>query len=104
MTRQQINDYATTAIALLLLTALYLYTTKQDTSQLLETHKQTVEQTQKKTKEVRQNASTIRTTQKQHDSKITEAVEKARDTVPDDIDALCDLANQIIRDSNSNKQ
>lgn len=71
---------------------------------LPEKYQQATQTTTEKTKEVRQNAADIRQKQQTNDKEITRRVQEARDTVPDDIDSLIDLANSIIRDSNKNKR
>lgn len=80
---------------------------------LPEKYQQATQTTVEQTKEVRQNAADIRQKQQTNDKEITRRVQEARDTVPDDIDSLIDLANSIIsesargkpcaRDSNKNK-
>lgn len=71
---------------------------------LPEKYQQATQTTVEHTKEVRQNAADIRQKQQTNDKEITRRVQEARDTVPDDIDSLIDLANSIIRDSNKNKR
>lgn len=81
---------------------------------LPEKYQQATQTTVEQTKEVRQNAADIRQKQQTNDKEITRRVQEARDTVPDDIDSLIDLANSIIsesargkpcaRDSNKNKR
>lgn len=80
---------------------------------LPEKYQQAIQTTTQKTKEVRQNADAVKKAQQINDKEITRRVQEARDTVPDDIDSLIDLANSIIsesargkpcvRDSNKNK-
>ncbi len=71
---------------------------------LPEKYQQATQTTTEKTKEVRQNADAVKKAQQTNDKEITRRVQEARDTVPDDIDSLIDLANSLIRDSNKNKR
>lgn len=80
---------------------------------LPEKYQQAIQTTTQKTKEVRQNADAVKKAQQINDKEITRRVQEARDTIPDDLDSLIDLANSIIsesargkpcaRDSNKNK-
>lgn len=70
---------------------------------LPEKYQQATQTTVEHTKEVRQNAADIRKKQQTNDQEITRRVQEARNTVPDDLDTLIDLANSLIRDSNKNK-
>lgn len=81
---------------------------------LPEKYQQATQTTTEKTKEVRQNADAVKKAQQTNDKEITRRVQEARNTVPDDLDTLIDLANSIIsesargkpcaRDSNKNKR
>lgn len=81
---------------------------------LPEKYQQATQTTTQKTKEVRQNADAVKKAQQINDKEITRRVQEARDTIPDDLDILIDLANSIIsesargkpcaRDSNKNKR
>ena len=70
---------------------------------LPEKYQQATQTTTQKTKEVRQNADAVKKAQQINDKEITLRVQEARDTIPDDLDSLIDLANSIICDSNKNK-
>lgn len=103
MTRQQFNDYVTAAIALIVMAALFWYISVSKTSVELKELKQTQQQTQTKTKEVKEIETVYQTVVKQNDTIIQQKVKEACSTVPDDIDALINLANSIIRDSDKDK-
>lgn len=97
-------------VTLTVIAALYCLRAKPS---LPEKYQQATQTTVEQTKEVRQNAADIRKKQQTNDQEITRRVQEARDTVPDDLDTLIDLANSIIsesargkpcaRDSNKNK-
>lgn len=101
------------AVVLIIIATAALYCLRARPS-LPEKYQQATQTTTEKTKEVRQNAADIRQKQQTNDKEITRRVQEARDTVPDDIDSLIDLANSIIsesargkpcaRDSNKNKR
>ena len=99
MTRQQINDYATAAIALILMAAICWYVSTSQTSTALKKLERTVQTTDTQTKEVKQIEPVYRTVVKQNDAAVQQKVEEARNNVPDDLDALIDLANDIINES-----
>lgn len=90
------------AVVLIIIATAALYCLRARPS-LPEKYQQATQTTTEKTKEVRQNADAVKKAQQTNDKEITRRVQEARDTVPDDIDSLIDLANSIIRDSNKNK-
>lgn len=90
------------AVVTLTVIAAALYCLRAKPS-LPEKYQQATQTTTEKTKEVRQNAADIRKKQQANDQEITRRVQEARNTVPDDLDTLIDLANSIICDSNKNK-
>lgn len=103
---------ATVVLIIIIIATATLYCLRARPS-LPEKYQQATQTTVEQTKEVRQNAADIRQKQQTNDKEITRRVQEARDTVPDDIDSLIDLANSIIsesargkpcaRDSNKNK-
>lgn len=91
------------AVVLIIIATAALYCLRTRPS-LPEKYQQATQTTTEKTKEVRQNADAVKKAQQTNDKEITRRVQEARDTVPDDIDSLIDLANSLIRDSNKNKR
>ena len=106
------NKLTIVAVVTLTVIAAALYGLRSKPS-LPEKYRQAAQTTTQKTEEVRQNAADIRKKQQTNDQQTIRRVQEARDTVPDDIDSLIDLANSIIsesargkpcaRDSNKNK-
>lgn len=76
----------------------------QRTARLTVQHIESVTAAQTAEKEVKTNAETVRQTQTSNDSRVQQAVENAGNTVPDSLDALIDMANAIIRDSNASRR
>ena len=66
-------------------------------------HIEAITATQSQTKEVKNNAGTVRQTQSDNDRRVRQAVKKAADDIPTDLAALVDMANTIIRSCNSNQ-
>lgn len=101
-----------TVVLIIIIATAALYCLRARPS-LPEKYQQAIQTTVEHTKEVRQNAADIRKKQQTNDQEITRRVQEARNTVPDDLDTLIDLANSIIsesargkpcaRDSNKNK-
>ena len=104
MTRQQINDYATAAIALILMAAICWYVSTSQTSTALKKLEKAQQTTDTQTKEVKQIETIYHTTIKQNDTIIRQKVQEAYNSVPDDTDALIQLANSIISSSNKDKR
>ena len=104
MTRQQINDYVTAAIALVLMAVIFYFVSTSQTSTALKKLEKAQQTTDTQTKEVKQIETIYHTTIKQNDTIIRQKVQEARSSVPDDTDALIQLANTIIRNSNENRQ
>ena len=104
MTRQQINDYATAAIALIIMAVIFWYVSTTETSTTLKKLEKAQQTTDTQTKEVKQIETIYHTTIKQNDTIIRQKVQEARSSVPDDTDSLIQLANTIIRNSNENRQ
>ena len=104
MTRQQINDYATAAIALIIMAVIFWYVSTTETSTALKKLEKAQQTTDTQTKEVKQIETIYHTTIKQNDTIIRQKVQEAYNSVPDDTDALIQLANSIISSSNKDKR
>ena len=75
-----------------------------DTARTAAKHIEAVTATQTIEKEVKTNAETIRRLHADNDNRTEQTVEKARRSVPDDLAALVDMANEIIRDSRTGQR
>jgi signal transduction histidine kinase len=104
MTRQQINDYATATIALIIMAVIFWYVSTTETSTALKKLEKAQQTTDTQTKEVKQIETIYHTTIKQNDTIIRQKVQEAYNSVPDDTDALIQLANSIISSSNKDKR
>ena len=115
MTRQQINDYATAAIALIIMAVIFWYVSSNETSTALKKLEKAQSKTNTITKEVKDLATQNKIIVEKNNIYIKQKTDEARTSVPDDIDSLIDLANDIIseasarskscaRNSNENRQ
>lgn len=93
-------------IAILAATLIYCawaeYTDRR-TAKLTAEHIELIAATESIKKEVKNNAEAIHRTQAENDRKIREQVKNSAASVPDDITALVDMANAVIRRSQSGK-
>lgn len=101
MTRQQINDYVTAAIALVLMAVIFYFVSTSQTSTALKKLEKAQQTTDTQTKEVKQIETIYHTTIKQNDTIIRQKVQEARNSVPDDTDSLIQLANSIISEASA---
>lgn len=104
MTRQQINDYATAAIALIIMAVIFWYVSTSQTSTALKKLEKAQSKTNTITKEVKDLATQNKIIVEKNNIYIKQKTDEARTSVPDDIDSLIDLANDIICNSNENRQ
>ena len=92
-----------TLVAILIYTAWHEYRDSK-TAELTAKHIESITATQTQTKEVKTNAETIRRLHAENDKHTDKAVADARRSVPDDLTALVDMANEIIRGSNTGQR
>lgn len=75
-----------------------------DAAKTTEKHIEAVTASQSQTKEVQANAQTVHQTQAENDRRIQARVKSAVAGVPDELTALVDMANAIIRNSNASRR
>lgn len=98
------RDGIITAAVIITLAALLWWDADRRTARLTAQHIDSITATQTQTKEVKTNAETIRRLHADNDNRTEQTVEKARRSVPDDLTALVDMANEIIRDSRTGQR
>ena len=98
------GDGIITVAVIITLAALLWWAVDRRTARLTAQHIESIAATQTQTKEVKTSAETIRQTQQNNDARTAQTVEKARRSVPDDLTALVDMANEIIRDSRTGQR
>ena len=97
------TEIIATLVAILIYTAWHEYRDNK-TAELTAKHIESITATQNLEKEVKTNAETIRRLHAENDKHTDKAVADARRSVPDTLSDLVSLANQIIRDSNTDKR
>ena len=83
---------------------IFWYVSTTETSTALKKLEKAQQTTDTQTKEVKQIETIYHTTIKQNDTIIRQKVQEAYNSVPDDTDALIQLANSIISSSNKDKR
>ena len=98
------RDGIITVTVIIMLAALLWWAVDRRTARLTAQHIESIAATQTQTKEVKTNAETVRRLHAENDNRTAQTVEKARRSVPDDLTALVDMANEIIRDSRTGQR